>query len=162
MHCGATLTLPLVRCCTEEQHVCLKCVALRSGSSMWHLEPNLEYILASGWVCQRCRWTSCCHKPYDKCSPELLCENLKGLQEQAHLQARTRSGFGTILLAPMQRAEQRLGCPWGLCTKCGVPAGRSSSWQSRSKSKLALQLGKLRQKQTRTCPRSPCKPVFSC
>lgn len=67
---------------------------------MGHLEPNLEYILASGWACQCCRWMSCCHKPYDKCSAEVLCEGLKRLQEQAHLQARTRSGFGTILLFP--------------------------------------------------------------
>lgn len=78
---------------------------------MWHLELNLEYILAGGWACQRCRWTSCCHKPYDKCSPEVLREDLKRLQEQAHLQARTRSGFGAIPLVPVQWAEQSLGRP---------------------------------------------------
>lgn len=83
----------------EEQLVCLKCVVLRGVSNTWHSEPNLEYILASGWACQHCRWTSCCHKPYDKRS-EVLCEDLKRLQEQAHLQARTRSGFGTIPLVP--------------------------------------------------------------
>lgn len=113
-------------------------MVLRDGSSTRYVELNLEYVLASGWPCQCCRWMSCCHKPYDKCSHESECENLKRIQEQAHLQAQTRSGFGTIPPVPMQRAERGPGCPWGLCTERDGPMGKSSSRQRRGKSRLNI------------------------